>query len=79
MQVNLLSRYIIIGKVQLLVFILNFVCSEIALSLQDMIHVVDTKPVRRYGDYFLRQIVKVYSFSCLPVLQFYTNADLRLS
>ncbi|KAG5225368.1 eukaryotic translation initiation factor [Salix suchowensis] len=25
----------------------------------DMIHVVDTKPVRRYGDYFLRQIVKL--------------------
>ncbi|XP_011026651.1 PREDICTED: eukaryotic translation initiation factor 3 subunit L-like [Populus euphratica] len=25
----------------------------------DMIHVVDTKPVRQYGDYFLRQIVKL--------------------
>jgi len=50
-----------------------------SLSLQDMIHVVDTKPVRRYGDYFLRQIVKVYSFSCLLVFQFYTNADLRMS
>ncbi|KAJ6674103.1 EUKARYOTIC TRANSLATION INITIATION FACTOR 3 SUBUNIT L [Salix viminalis] len=25
----------------------------------DMIRVVDTKPVRRYGDYFLRQIVKL--------------------
>ncbi|KAJ6361491.1 hypothetical protein OIU78_002011 [Salix suchowensis] len=26
---------------------------------EDMIHVVDTKPVKRYGDYFLRQIVKL--------------------
>ncbi|KAK3212944.1 hypothetical protein Dsin_017650 [Dipteronia sinensis] len=24
----------------------------------DMIHVVDSKPVKRYGDYFLRQIMK---------------------
>ena len=31
-------------------------------SLQDIIHVVESKPAKRYGDYFLRQIVKVYSF-----------------
>jgi len=27
--------------------------------LQDTIHVVESKPAKRYGDYFLRQIVKV--------------------
>lgn len=27
--------------------------------LQDMVHVVESKPAKRYGDYFLRQIVKV--------------------
>ncbi|MCL7022419.1 hypothetical protein MKW94_025748 [Papaver nudicaule] len=25
----------------------------------DMIHVVETKPAKRYGDYFMRQIVKL--------------------
>jgi len=27
--------------------------------VQDTIHVVESKPAKRYGDYFLRQIVKV--------------------
>lgn len=27
--------------------------------VQDMVHVVEYKPAKRYGDYFLRQIVKV--------------------
>lgn len=30
--------------------------------LQDVIHVVESKPPKRYGDYFLRQIVKVCIF-----------------
>lgn len=30
--------------------------------LQDMIQVVESKPTKRYGDYFLRQIVKVRPF-----------------
>lgn len=28
--------------------------------MQDMIHVVESKSVKRFGDYFLRQIVKVW-------------------
>ena len=33
--------------------------SNDSLSLQDMIHIADTKVARRYGDYFLRQINKL--------------------
>lgn len=30
------------------------------VKLQDMIYVVESKPAKRYGDFFLRQIAKVY-------------------
>lgn len=29
------------------------------LWFQDMVHVLESKPAKRYGDYFMRQIVKV--------------------
>ena len=32
---------------------------KVVRSLQDMIHIADTKVARRYGDYFLRQINKL--------------------
>ncbi|XWS70337.1 hypothetical protein CRYUN_Cryun03dG0039300 [Craigia yunnanensis] len=36
--------------------------------VDDMIHVLESKPVKRYGDYFLRQIVKVrFIYTCLGV------------
>ncbi|XP_022640159.1 uncharacterized protein LOC111242120 [Vigna radiata var. radiata] len=34
-----------------------------APMLNDTIHVVESKPAKRYGDYFLRQIVKITTFS----------------
>lgn len=36
-----------------------------------MIQVVESKPAKQYGDYFLRQIVKVGSFSLFCVLIMY--------
>lgn len=36
--------------------------------LQDLISVVESKPAKRYGDYFLRQIVKVCRTHCYPIL-----------
>jgi hypothetical protein len=73
MQVKILPRYTmerqeVVGGIYWKISALLF--SNNALLLQDMIHVVDTKPVKRYGDYFLRQIVKVCSFSYLLVFQF---------
>lgn len=29
--------------------------------MQDVIHVVESKPTKRHGDYFLRQILKVFT------------------
>lgn len=34
------------------------------LTLQDMIHIADTKVARRYGDFFIRQIHKFEEVSC---------------
>jgi hypothetical protein len=38
--------------------------SHLFILLQDMINVVESRPAKRYGDYFLRQIVKVCQFYC---------------
>lgn len=40
------------------------------MLMQDMIHVVESKPGKRYGDYFLRQIVKVraYNFIFMTII-----------
>lgn len=34
--------------------------SDLPFQFQDMVHVAESKPAKRHGDYFLRQIVKVY-------------------
>lgn len=41
------------------IFILKGDPNDVLILLQDMIHVVESKPAKRYGDFFLRQIVKV--------------------
>lgn len=33
--------------------------------MQDVIHVVESKPTKRHGDYFLRQILKVFTHPSL--------------
>ena len=45
----------------------NFEC--LLHLLQDTIHVMESKPAKRYGDYFLRQIVKV-CFVCILLHNF---------
>ena len=43
-----------------LAFCVDHTCASSSYpSLQDMIHIADTKVARRYGDYFLRQINKL--------------------
>lgn len=42
------------------------------ILLQDLVYVVDSKPPKRYGDYFLRQIVKV----CIPCFVNLGNTNL---
>ncbi len=36
--------------------------------MQDVIHVMESKPIKRHGDYFLRQILKV----SVPPLDIFT-------
>jgi len=38
-----------------------------------MIHVVESRPAKRYGDYFLRQIVKVCMFCCCEAIFCHSN------
>lgn len=35
--------------------------SDLPYQFQDMVHVAESKPAKRHGDYFLRQIVKVWT------------------
>jgi hypothetical protein len=37
--------------------------------MQDIIHVVESKPTKRHGDYFLRQILKAFEHP-FPVILF---------
>lgn len=39
--------------------------------LQDMVHIADTKVTKRFGDYFIRHIQKVFYLFILSYLHFH--------
>ncbi len=46
--------------------------------MQDVIHVMESKPIKRHGDYFLRQILKV-SIPPLGITLLWTTTTICIS